>query len=179
MFSLSCIVGSSLLFSVGRCCNRSYRFGTGVADEKMIGLRKPRRRWWGWLVAVAYLLASMTPSLAIPLSLDELIRCEHEADRHAIVHEHDHEHDDEHSHDDAGAAVHSHDVAMAGDCDDDQDQPGHRHAACCGSVLCLSAVYPQPPSLAPFVAPRPRCEAQADVVGDEGEFRRHYRPPIA
>jgi len=141
----------------------------------MIGLRKPRRRWWGWLVAVAYLFASMTPSLAIPLSLDEPIRVEHEADRHAIAHGHGHEH----SHGDAGVAVHSHDVAMAGDCDDDQDSPCHRHAACCGSVLCFSAVYPQAPALVPFVAPRSRCEAQADVVGYEGEFRRHYRPPIA
>ena len=113
----------------------------------------------------------MTPSLAIPLSFDESIRCEHEADRHAIAHEHDHG--------EAGSTVHSHDVAMAGDdCDDDQDPPSDRHAGCCGSVLCFSAVSPQAPALAPFVAPQSRCESKADVASDEGACRRHYRPPI-
>jgi hypothetical protein len=75
--------------------------------------------------------------------------------------------------------VHSQEVAMAGDCDDDQDSSSARHAACCGSVLCFSAVSPEAPSLAPFLAPRARCEAAADVISDEGACRRHYRPPIA
>ncbi|MEY9457657.1 hypothetical protein [Bradyrhizobium ottawaense] len=77
------------------------------------------------------------------------------------------------------ATVHSHDVAMAGDCDDDQGRPGDRHATCCGSVLCFSAVSPQAPAIAEFVVPHARCEAQPDVIGDAGAFRRHYRPPIA
>lgn len=68
---------------------------------------------------------------------------------------------------------------MDGDCDNDQDEPGDRHAACCGSVLCFSAVPPQAPGIAKFVSPHSRCEAQPDVIGDEGTFRRHYRPPIA
>ena len=155
-------------FSVGRPCNQSYMFRVEAVGAQMIGLRKPRRRWWGWLVAIAYLLASMTPSLAISTALDASIQCEHPADQPA----HEHAHDE-------GATVHSHDVAMAGDCDDDQGRPGDRHATCCGSVLCFSAVSPQAPAIAEFVVPHARCEAQPDVIGDAGAFRRHYRPPIA
>ncbi|MBR1127902.1 hypothetical protein [Bradyrhizobium iriomotense] len=127
---------------------------------------KPRRRWWGWLVAIAYLLASMTPSLAVPIVSVTAIPCEHQ---------HAHEHDQA----DAGSVAHSHDVAMTGACDDDQDEPRDRHASCCGSVLCFSAVSPQAPAIAEFVLPHSRCEAQPDVIDDEGAFRRHYRPPIA
>jgi len=154
-------------FSIGRHCNQSYMFPVGTAGAGMIGLRKPRRRWWGWLVAIAYLLASMTPSLAISISLDAAMQCDHRADRSVDAHEHD---------DDPGSPVHSH--AMAGDCDDDQDRPGDRHATCCGSVLCFSAVWPQAPVIAEHAVPRSRCEAQPGVIGDEGTFRRHYRPPI-
>jgi hypothetical protein len=157
-------------FSVGRACNQSYMFPVETAGAGMIGLRKPRRRWWGWLVAIAYLLASMTPSLAISISLDVAMQCEHQGDHPRDAHEHE---------DAAGSVAHSHDVAMAGDCDDDQDRPGDRHAICCGSVLCFSAVWPQAPAIAEHVMPRSRCEAQPDVIGDEGTFRRHYRPPIA
>ncbi|APO53088.1 hypothetical protein WN73_17305 [Bradyrhizobium sp. CCBAU 45394] len=113
----------------------------------------------------------MTPSLAISISLDVAMQCDHPSDQPGDAHEHDHA---------GGSAVHSHDVAMAGDCDDDDhDRPGERHATCCGSVLCFSAVWPQAPAVAEFVVPRSRCEAQPDVIGDEGTFRRHYRPPIA
>ncbi|MBR0839648.1 hypothetical protein JQ607_05520 [Bradyrhizobium liaoningense] len=162
---------SRVSFSVGRHRNQSYMCRVGTARAEMIGLRKPRRRWWGWLAAIAYLLASMTPSLAIQISLDASMQCEHEADQPGDVHEHDRA--------SAGSTAHSHDLAMAGDCDDDQDRPGDRHATCCGSVLCFSAVSPQAPAIAEFVVPRSRCEAQPDVIGDEGAFRRHYRPPIA
>lgn len=144
-------------------------FPVVIAGAEMIGLRKPRRRWWGWLVAIAYLFASMTPSLAISIPLDSMMQYEYQADQPA----------DSHGHDDAvGSAVHSHDVAMAGDCDDDQDRPCDRHASCCGSVLCFTAVSPHAPGIGEFVVPRSRCEAQPDVIGDEGTFRRHYRPPI-
>ncbi|WP_126257435.1 hypothetical protein [Bradyrhizobium sp. LVM 105] len=130
----------------------------------MIGSTRPRRRWWGWLVAIAYLLASMTPSLAIPISPVTAIPCEQPAHAHDQI--------------DAGSAVHSHDVAMEGECDDDHGH-GDRHAACCGSVLCFSAVSPQAPGFAEFGSQHSRCEAQPDVIADEGAFRRHYRPPIA
>ncbi|MDF0516348.1 hypothetical protein P0R31_03710 [Bradyrhizobium yuanmingense] len=109
---------------------------------------------------MAYLLASMTPSLAISIVPLNSIPCEQPAHAHEQI--------------DAGSAVHSH-----GDCETDRDQPGDRHAACCGSVLCFSAVSPQAPGIAEFVPPHSRCEAQPDAIGDEGAFRRHYRPPIA
>jgi len=113
---------------------------------------------------MAYLLASMTPSLAISVAPLTPIPCEQPA----------------HAHDqNAGSAVHSHDVAIDRDCDNDRDEPGDRHAACCGSVLCFSAVSPQAPGIAVLVSPHSRCEAQPDAIGDEGAFRRHYRPPIA
>ncbi|PIT04646.1 hypothetical protein TSA1_30765 [Bradyrhizobium nitroreducens] len=116
------------------------------------------------------MLASMTPSLAISSVPDASIQCDDRLDQPAHTHEH---------RESAGAAVHSHDVAMAGDCEDDKDRPGDRHATCCGSVLCFSAVSPQAPGIAQFVSPHSRCEAQPDVIGNEGAYRRHYRPPIA
>ncbi|MCA1384698.1 MULTISPECIES: hypothetical protein [Bradyrhizobium] len=113
---------------------------------------------------MAYLLASMTPSLAISVVPLTPIPCQQPAHAHDQIA--------------AGSAVHSHGVAKHGHCDD-QDEPGDRHAACCGSVLCFSAVSPQAPGIAEFVPPHSRCEAQPDAIGDEGAFRRHYRPPIA
>ncbi len=113
---------------------------------------------------MAYSLASMTPSLAISIVPLNSIPCEQPAHAHEQI--------------DAGSAVHSHEVAKHGDCENDQDEPADRHAACCGSVLCFSAVSPQAPGIAEFVSPHSRCEVKPDVIGDEGAFRRHYRPPI-
>ncbi|MDE5445076.1 hypothetical protein GWG65_27245 [Bradyrhizobium sp. CSA207] len=121
----------------------------------------------GWLVAAAYLLASMTPSLAIAVPVDLSMHC---ADELVAGHEHEHAH--------GALAPHSHDAAMAADCDDDQDKPGGRHASCCGSVLCFSAVSPQAPSFVQFAAPRSLCASVPDLMGDDGTCSRHYRPPI-
>jgi hypothetical protein len=170
-YRLSCIVSYTCVVFCWPSVQPELYISDRITGEEMVGLGKPRRRWWGWLVAVAYLLASMTPSLAIPVPLDVSSQCEHEAEGPVVAHEHDHA--------DVGSAAHSHDVAMTGDCDDDQDQHRDRHAGCCGSVLCFSAVSPQAPLIADIVAPRSLCETQPDVIGDEGAFRRHYRPPIA
>jgi hypothetical protein len=115
-----------------------------------------------------YLLASMTPSLAIAVPVDLSMQC---ADELAAGHEHDHANGE--------LAAHSHDAAMDANCDNDQDKLGGRHAGCCGSVLCFSAVSPQAPSLVQFAAPRSRCESVPDLMGDDGTCSRHYRPPIA
>lgn len=140
----------------------------------MNALRRPKRRGWGWLVAIAYLLGCLSPSLAIPLPVDlaELsVRCAHEA--HEFTERH------QYSHADAASAVHSDDVAISENGHADQDRHADRHATCCGSALCFSAVSPQAPSLLQFAAPRSICGSEPDWMGDEGAFGRLYRPPIA
>ena len=134
----------------------------------MSGSSGPRRRWWGWLIAISYLFASMTPSLAsiVPLYLP-------------MPYAHEHMAGHEHHQADGGLAAHAHDGTVACDCDDDQDRPDGRHVSCCGSALCFSALSPQVPSLVRFVAHGSRCEAQPDLMGDEAAFGRRYRPPIA
>ena len=136
-------------------------------------MRGPRRRRWGWLVAIAYLFASMTPSLAAVVALDPIDL--------PMPHMHagnDHAAGQQHSHADDGAAPHTHDEASLRDFDNDQDLPSDRHANCCGSILCFSAISPQAPSLVLFATLRSRCESEPDPIGDAGAFRRHYRPPI-
>jgi hypothetical protein len=158
---------------IGRTHSHSYSLRIkGMASRMMRG---SRRRWWGALVAIAYLFASMTPSLAIAVPFDSIdmpMPHAHEGDEHADGHQH--------SHASAVPAAHSHDshdAALTED-PDDRDSPANQHANCCGSVLCFSAISPQTPSLVQFPAPRSRCESEPDLIGDAGAFRRHYRPPI-
>lgn len=134
----------------------------------MSGISGPRRRWWGWLIAISYLFASLTPSLAAVIPLYLPMQCAHE---HMAGHEH-HQADDE-------LAAHTDNGTVACDCDEDQDRPHDRHVNCCGSALCFTAVSPQAPSLVRFAAHGSRCEAQPELMGDEGAFGRRYRPPIA
>ena len=148
--------------------NQSYMSCFNGLVSKMSGLCRPRRRWWGWLIAISYLFASMTPSLAavVPLHLP-------------MQHAHEHMAQHEHQPADDEPAAHAHDGTMTCDCDDDQDWPHGRHGNCCGSALCFAALSPQAPSLVQFAAHASRCEAQPDLTGDEGAFGRRYRPPIA
>ena len=139
------------------------RIGCGMSR-----LSGPRRRWWGWLIAISYLLASMAPSLAAVVPFYLPMQCPHE---HIAGHEH-HQADGE-------LAAHSHDGTVTHDCDDDQDWPDGYQGHCCGSALCFAAVSPQAPSLVRFVAHGSRCETRPDLMGDEAAFGRRYRPPIA
>ena len=139
----------------------------------MRGLRGPKRGWLGWLVAIAYLLGSMSPSLAAPVSVnfaDLSILAAHKT--HVSTGE------QQHSHTGVELVSHSHDLAMADDGNADQDRHSDRHANCCGSALCFSAVSPKTLSFLQFGAPRSRCESMQDVMADEGAFGRLYRPPI-
>jgi hypothetical protein len=126
----------------------------------------------GWLVAIAYLLGSMNPSLAATISVnfaDLSVPAAHET--HVWTGEHQHSH--------TGVIVsHSHDLAMADDDNADQDPHSDRHANCCGSALCFSAVSPKTLAFLQFGAPRSRCESMPDLMADEGAFGRLYRPPI-
>jgi hypothetical protein len=133
----------------------------------MSRLSGPRRRWWGWLIAISYLFASMTPSLAAVVP-NLPMQCAHE---HTAGHEHRQA--------DGELAAHAHDGTVTHDCDGDPDWPDGRHGHCCGSALCFVAVSPQAPSLVRFVAHGSRCEARPDLMGDEAAFGRRYRPPIA
>jgi hypothetical protein len=142
----------------------------------------------GWLVVTAYLLASMTPSLAITVPVDLSMQCEDEvaaghehghANGELAAHSHSHSHSHSHPQAHPHSHPHSHDAAKAADCGHDRDKPGRRHAVCCGSVLCFSAISPQAPSLTQRAAPRSRCESVPDLMGDDGTYSQRYRPPIA
>ena len=153
----------------------------------MSGFRKPTRRWWGWLVAITYLLGSLSPSLAVPLpaNLAELgAQRAHEAyHEHAQKHQHSHDHrhsQSEHQHvrGDAKVAVDSHHectpVLGHGD-----HSPYDQRGNCCGSILCFSAVSPQAPSLLRFAPLQSRCESEPDSVRVVEALGPLYRPPIA
>lgn len=156
----------------------------------MIGFRRPARRWWGWLVAITYLLGSLTPSIAAPLpaGLAEVVaqRAHETLPAHEHAQKHQHSHDYQHSHDghkhihgDAKVAVHSHDGTSPAAGHADQDRPD-QHGNCCGSVLCLSAISPQaPPSLLRFAPLQSRCESEPDSVLAGEALGPLYRPPIA
>jgi len=146
----------------------------GTSDGEMSACRRPKQRWIGWLAAIAYLFASLTPSLAlVPVNLVDLpVQCAHEIRDGAARHHHHHDHAG------AKAATHSHDAARE-DCHDDQNRSADDHAGCCGSALCLSAVSPQAPSLPCLAVPRSRYVSQPGETQHEEACRRLYRPPIA
>jgi hypothetical protein len=153
-----------LLLAVRRAIAISFRY---VGDE-MSSFRRPKRRVWGWLVAIAYLLGSITPSLAaaFPASPMELsIQCSHEVHEFAGSRQH------------GLASAVLVDVATSESNHADQDRHSNRHAGCCDSAPCFSAVSPQAPSLLHFSAPRCRCELEPALISDEGAFSRLYRPP--
>lgn len=136
----------------------------------MGSLTRPKRRWWGWLFAVAYLLGSISPSLAMPFGLgqrDVVARHTERSNARGGCHEH------------RRAGVQPtplHDVATGVDIDKRSD--GHAHSSCCGS-LCFSAVSPQPASVLQPATPRFRCDSGPTLKIDEGTLARRYRPPIA
>ncbi len=140
----------------------------------MRGLRGPKRRWLGWLVAIAYLLGSMAPSLAAPISVnlsDLSGLAAHDTNKWTVEHQH--------RHTGIEPATHSRDAATSDDDHAGQHRNGDGHVNCCGSALCLSAVSPETLSFLNFGVPQSRCESARDSMADEGAFGRLYRPPIA
>lgn len=125
----------------------------------MRGLRGLRQL--GWRVAVVYLLGSLSPSLAAPISVnfaDLSVLATHETDVWT----------DEHQHTLTSSELvsHSHNLTSASDEGADQDRHDDRHARCCGSALCFSAVSPETPTLLQFGTLRSRCEATPDLTVD-------------
>lgn len=133
----------------------------------MCSLKRPKRRWWGWLFAVAYLVGSISPSLAMPFAVGQ---------RDGVAHhtEQSNARRGCHEHHRAGVApAHLRDVAAGVD----KSSVGRAHSSCCSS-LCFSAVSPQPASIHQLATPRFRCDSEPDLKIDEGTLARRYRPPI-
>lgn len=136
----------------------------------MGNLTQPKRRWWGWLFAVAYLLGSMSPTLALPFAVGQRdVAAQHANQSRALGECH------EHHRASAKPAQHLDDVAVGADVD--KRSVGHAHSSCCGS-LCFSAISPQPASVLQLAMPRFRCDSEPDLKIDEGTLARRYRPPI-
>lgn len=152
----------------------------------MGGLTKLARRWLGWLAAITYLLASLTPTLAVRLPAD-LIEPLNQVNHLAPdAHEHAHGHNltraheqGGHQHGPAGALMaYAEPAADSPDGHDGCDQQ-NQHGNCCGSVLCMSAVAPQLPLLAQFEPMRSRGEYEPASMCAGERFGPLYRPPIA
>ena len=166
--------------SIGVGAKRSYTSRRYGIDHRMSGLRRPARRWLGWLVAIAYLLGSFAPSMAVlvPEDIAEVLAQRAHELAHKHGHQHDHQH--QHSHADAKTAVHSHEGTTSAVADADQDRPDdHRNGNCCGSILCFSAVPPSAVSLLQFTPLQSRCDLEPNSTGVGQALGRLYRPPIA
>lgn len=147
----------------------------------MGGFRRPKQKLWRWLIAITYLLGSLSPSLAVPLpgDLAELLARVNDAHAAAEERHHGHRHGAGHHHDDGDSAVMAHAHANGGSAagHDGQSSPD-LYANCCGSVVCLSAVSPQTPSLLGLTTAGYRCDLRSDTtIAGEGPGLRH-RPPI-
>ncbi len=136
----------------------------------MLSMTRPKRRQWAWLFAIAYLLGSMSPSLALPFAAGlRGVVAQHTEQSKALVGCHEHHH--------AGAEPAQHLLDVAVGADIDERSGGPRHSSCCGS-LCFSAAPPQPTSILQLPMPRFRCESEPALKFDEGTRARRYRPPI-
>lgn len=135
----------------------------------MVGLTRPKRRWWGWLFAAAYLLGLITPPLAMASAVGQ----------HDVVAHHTEQSNAPggcHEHHRAGVEpAHVYDVAEGVDID--KRSVGHGHSSCCSS-LCFSAISPRSESVLQLAMPRFRCDSEPDLKIDEDAVAERYRPPI-
>jgi hypothetical protein len=156
------------LLAVGGSLNLTYILEH--VGSSMVGLTRPKRRWWGWLFAAAYLLGLITPPLAMASAVGQ----------HDVVAHHTEQSNAPggcHEHHRAGVDEPAHVYDVAEGVDIDKRSVGHGHSSCCSS-LCFSAISPRSESVLQLAMPRFRCDSEPDLKIDEDAVAERYRPPI-
>lgn len=157
----------------------------------LVRLTRTHRLKAGWIVALAYLLCVLAPTISYALPGEHSAApCVTAADHvPGMLHVHNelptkhvhkdgqiHEHPAAHSH--AGSDSNHHLVSMAMDKPAPAKAPHSPSGECCG-LMCVSAL---PATLTDFVtpsAPMAVCEAEGYLKATDNAPSRLYRPPIS
>lgn len=157
----------------------------------LVRLTRTHRRKAGWIVALAYLLCVLAPTISYALPGEHSIAPCLTDDDHVpgMVHVHTamttkHVHKDGQVHEHAAAHSHAspdsdhHPVSMAMDSKPAPEKAPHSDGQCCG-LICVTAL---PATLIDIVtpsAPMAVCEAEGDRKVTDNAPARLYRPPIS
>ena len=154
----------------------------------VVRLTRTKRTRAGWLVALAYLLCVLAPTISYalpgvhapaPCLTDEnhvpgMVRV-HSAPQHL--------HDDGQIHDHAAAPAHSgggdHSMSVASDSKSAPEKAPHKSGGECCGLMCVTALPAKVVDIVTPSAPTALCEVEGYLNVADKAPPRHYRPPIS
>jgi hypothetical protein len=153
----------------------------------LVRLTRVKRLRAGWLVAVAYLLCVLAPTISYALpGVHAPARCLTDPNHvPGMVHVHSepqHVHDGGEIHDHAAAQAHSdgdHSMSVASDSKPTPEKAPHKSGGECCGLMCVSAIPATVVDIVKPSAPTALCKVERyRNVADKAPPRR-YRPPIS
>ena len=140
----------------------------------------------GWLVALAYLLCVLAPTISFALpGAHAPARCRTDQNHvPGMVHVHfeaQHVHDGGEIHDHAAAQAHSedgHSMSVASDSKSASEKAPHKSGGECCGLMCVSAIPATVVDIVKPSAPTALCEVERYRNVADNAPPRLYRPPI-
>ncbi len=152
----------------------------------LVRLTRTKRLRAGWLVALAYLLCVLAPTISYALpGVHAPAPCLTDENHvPGMVHVHSelqHVHDDGHIHDHPAAQVNSgggdHPMSVASDSKSAPNAPHTSGGECCG-LMCVTAIPAKVVDIVKPSAPTALCEVEGYRNVADNAPPRLYRPPI-
>lgn len=151
----------------------------------LVRLTRTKRLRAGWLVALAYLLCVLAPTIsyALPGNHTPAPCLTDEGHVPGIVHVHsEHVHDNGQLHDHAAAQVHSgggdHSMLVASDSKSAPEKAPHTSGGECCGLMCVTALPAKVVDIVKPSAPTALCEVEGCQNVAANAPARLYRPPI-
>lgn len=151
----------------------------------LVRLTKTKRLRAGWLVALAYLLCVLAPTISYALpGAHTPARCLTDGNHvPGMVHVHSepqHVHEDGRIHDHARAQVYSGgERSLASDSKSAPEKAPHTSGGECCGLMCVSAIPATVVDIVKPSAPPALCEVERYLNVADKAPPQHYRPPIS
>ncbi len=153
----------------------------------LVRLTRTKRMRAGWLIALAYLLCVLAPTISYALpGTHTPARCltgENHVPGMVHVHSEQHVHADGYTHDHAAAQGLStgddHSISMTSDTIPVPEKAPHSSDGQCCGLMCVTAIPAAVVDIVKPSAPTAICEAEGYRNGADSAPPRLYRPPIS
>lgn len=152
-----------------------------------VRLTRAKRLRAGWLIALAYLLCVLAPTIsyALPGVHAPALCLTDENHVPGMVHVHSepqHVHSDGHAHDHAATQVNSagrdHSMSVESDSKSAPGKASHTSSGQCCGLMCVTAIPAKVADIVKPSAPTARCEVEGYRNVADNAPPRLYRPPI-
>ena len=154
----------------------------------LVRLTRAKRLRAGWLIALAYLLCVLAPTISYALpGVHAPARCLTDQNHvPGMVHIHSelqHLHDDGHAHDHTAAqgnsTGHDHSMSVESDSKSVPENAPHKSGGECCGLMCVSAIPATVVDIVKPSAPTALCEVEGYRNVADNAPPRLYRPPIS